>query len=180
MNRNSFEPSPLAAVDLPAADDDRWTLVLVRDLAHPPEAVWAALTDPVRLAEWAPFLADRDLGVVGDTTLTMVDGATRQAMAASVLRAEPPSLLAYTWGPDLLQWQLRATATGTRLTLRHTIADREAAPMMAAGWHLCLDVAGHLLDGHPIGPIRGSAAMDFGWSDLRSAYALKLNISGSP
>ena len=27
-------------------DDGRWTLIFVRDLRHPPAAVWAALTQP--------------------------------------------------------------------------------------------------------------------------------------
>jgi uncharacterized protein YndB with AHSA1/START domain len=174
---DSFDPSPLAQVECQAADGDRWTLVFVRELHYPPELVWAALTEPAQLAAWAPFLADRDLGTAGDATLTMVDGDTRQQMAASVLRAEPPARLDYTWGPDLLQWDLAVTGTGTRLTLRHTIADRDVAPVMAAGWHLCLDVAEHLLEGAPIGPIRGADALNFGWSDLRSAYARKLDIS---
>jgi uncharacterized protein YndB with AHSA1/START domain len=51
-------------------------LVFVRDLHHPNELVWAALTEPARLGEWAPFLADRDLGTVGDALLTTVDGDT--------------------------------------------------------------------------------------------------------
>jgi hypothetical protein len=34
MDSKSFEPSPLAHVDLPAATAT-WTLVLVRDLQHP-------------------------------------------------------------------------------------------------------------------------------------------------
>jgi hypothetical protein len=45
------------------------------------------------------------------------------------------------------------------------------------GWHLCLDVAKRLLDGEPIGPIRGSAAMNFGWDDLRAGYAPKMGLT---
>jgi uncharacterized protein YndB with AHSA1/START domain len=151
----------------------------VRDLRHPPEKVWAALTEPARLREWAPFIADRDLGSTGDATLTMVDGDTSEDMRASVRRAEPPTLLEYTWGTDVLRWELAATDTGTRLTLRHTVSDREWVPKVAAGWHLCLVVAEHLLDGQPIGPIRGAQARDFGWEALHDAYAEKLGIAGS-
>jgi hypothetical protein len=53
MNRTSFEPGPLAEVGC-RAQQDRWTLVFVRDLRHPPEAVWAALTDPAQLRGWSP------------------------------------------------------------------------------------------------------------------------------
>jgi uncharacterized protein YndB with AHSA1/START domain len=180
VDRDTFEPSPLADVEcVEGADDDRPTLVFVRDLRHPPERVWAALTEPAQLGEWAPFLADRDLGTVGDAVLTMVDGDTAVDLQAVVRRAEPPNLLEYTWGTDLLRWELAATEAGTRLTLRHTVQDRDLVPKVTAGWHLCLDVAEHLLDGAPVGPIRGADAKNFGWDDLRRAYGSKLEIPDS-
>ncbi|MCM0677643.1 SRPBCC family protein [Micromonospora phytophila] len=173
MDSAQFRPGPPAEV---ALDDtgDRPTLVFVRDLRHRPDAVWSALTDPARLREWAPFLADRDLGSPGAAVLTLVDGEHTEDHPATVRRAEPPHLLEYTWGEDLLRWELVPAGTGTRLTLRHTVADRGTAPMAAAGWHLCLDVAERLLDGDPVGPIRGAEAMDFGWAQLRDAYADRL------
>ncbi|SCL38275.1 Uncharacterized conserved protein YndB, AHSA1/START domain [Micromonospora rhizosphaerae] len=175
MDRDSFRPGPLAEVFcIPA--DDRWDLVFVRDLRHPPEKVWAALTEPARLAEWAPFLASRDLGTEGDATLSMVDGDQTTDTPATVLRAERPTLLEYTWGGDLLRWELTPSDAGTRLTLKHRVEKRDLAPMMAAGWHLCLDVADHLLEGDPVGPIRGAEAMNFGWAELRDAYAERLDL----
>jgi hypothetical protein len=47
----------------------------------------------------------------------------------------------------------------------------------AAGWHLCLRVAEHLLDGDPIPPIRGSQALEYGWQELHDAYAARLGVS---
>jgi len=44
---------------------EKWTLILVRELRHPPEKVWQALTDPAHLREWAPFDADGRLATVG-------------------------------------------------------------------------------------------------------------------
>lgn len=179
MNRDGFQPGPLATVDC-RASADQWTLVFVRELAHPPETVWAALTDPARLAQWAPFAVDRDLNGVGPATLTMMDGDTPAGdTPIEVRHAEPPILLEYTWGTDLLRWHLAATGTGTRLTLRHTVADRDWLPKVAAGWHLCLVVAEHLLDGRPTGPIRGADARNHGWDDLHDGYARKLAISGT-
>jgi uncharacterized protein YndB with AHSA1/START domain len=174
MNRTPFEPGPLAEVGC-HADEDRWVLVFVRDLRHPPEKVWAALTEPARLSEWSPYTADRDLGVVGDVTLTMIDADKPEDLPASVIRAEPPTLLEYTSGNNVMRWELLATDHGTRLTLRHTVEDREWMPKVAAGWHLCLVVAEHLLDGHPIDPIRGEDARDYGWEELHEAYAKKLS-----
>ncbi|MEU0549991.1 SRPBCC family protein [Micromonospora sp. NPDC005979] len=174
MDRDAFRPSPPGKAYTEHADSGA-TLVLVRDLRHPPSAVWAALTEPAQLAQWAPFLADRDLGSPGTAVLTLVDGETTADQTAVVRHAEPPHLLEYTWGEDLLRWELTPSGDGTRLTLRHTVADPGALPMVAAGWHLCLDVADRLLDGDPVGPIRGAEAKDFGWPELRDAYAEQLD-----
>src|SRR5262245_37255892 len=165
MNRTTFDPGPLAEVH-GEPTEERWTLVFIRDLHHPPEKVWAALTEPSQLSAWAPFTTDQDLSRLGDVTLTMIDGETAMDMPASVLRAEPPALLEYTWGTDLLRWDLTPVDAGTRLVLRHRVEDREWLPKVAAGWHLCLVVAEHLLDGDPIAPIRGSDALNYGWEEL--------------
>ena len=175
MNRTTFEPSPLAEVDC-QPDGDQWTLVFVRNLRHSPERVWAALTEPGQLSEWAPYSASRNLGSPGEATLTMIDGEVAEDVSATVTRAEHPTLLEYEWGTDLLRWQLVPTADGTELTLLHTVKDRDWVPKVAAGWHLCLDVAERLLDGRPIGPIRGSEALQFGWGRLNEAYAARLDI----
>jgi uncharacterized protein YndB with AHSA1/START domain len=178
MSRETFHPSAPGAVEY-RADGDRWTLVYVRVLRHPPERVWDALTEPDQVAEWAPYTADRDLGRTGDATLTMIDGDVAQELSAHVTRAERPRLLVYSWGDDLLRWELVPEGAGTRLTLRHTLADRDWLPKVAAGWHLCIDVAERFLDGKPVGPIRGRDAMNHGWQQLHDAYAERLGV-GSP
>lgn len=175
MNAREFEPGPLAAVDF-QADGDRWTLTFVRELRHPPEKVWSALTDPVQLEQWAPFNAERNLASTGPATLTMVSRDESVEMSGSVIRSERPILLEYTWGTDLLQWRLEAIERGTRLTLRHTVSHRELGPKVAAGWHICLVVAEPMLDGAPIGRIVGEDAMDHGWQELHDAYAERLGI----
>jgi uncharacterized protein YndB with AHSA1/START domain len=166
----TFDPGPLGDASV-VPDGDRWTLIFIRDLRHPPGAVWTALTDPAELDQWAPFAADRDLGRTGDATLTMIDGDTRTALPATVRRAEPTSLLEYSWGDDLLRWELTPTADGTRLILRHTLAEPGMDAMVAAGWHLCVAVLARLLDGDPVGVIRGRDAMAYGWERLRDGYA---------
>jgi uncharacterized protein YndB with AHSA1/START domain len=179
MDRTQFDPGPIADVTV-RSDDDNWTLVFVRDLRHPIGKVWDALTQPGQLDEWSPYTADRDLGRVGEAMLTMIDGTTSETMPATVTRAEPPTLLEYR-GDDQwqLRWELAATGTGTRLTLLHTLKDPDWVPKVAAGWHLCLVVAEHLLDGDPVGPIRGSDARNYGWDELNQAYADKLGIPAS-
>lgn len=175
---NPDEPGPLADVDC-RPDGGRWSLVFVRDLRHPPHKVWAALTDPRQLQEWAPFTADRDLATTGEATLRMIEGERVEEFPASVLRAVAPTLLEYTWGDDLLRWELEPSPAGTRLTLRQTVEDRDWVPRVAAGWHLCLTVAEHLLDGRPVGPILGEDARNHGWDELHDAYAARLGIEGT-
>jgi uncharacterized protein YndB with AHSA1/START domain len=157
-------------------DEDRPTLVFVRELRHPPARVWQALTEPDQLRAWAPYTADRSLAGPGDATLTMFARGDEEADAlpASVTRAEPPRLLEYTLGGDRLVWELEPSGAGTRLTLSHTVAGDDWVPKVAAGWHLCFDVAERLLDGQPVAPIRGEDAIEHGWQELHDAYAERL------
>lgn len=178
MIEHGFGTDALAEVEC-LAHEHGWTLVFVHEFRHSPERVWAALTDPAELDRWSPFTASRNLDGAGNATLTHIDGDTREDLAAEVLRAERPRLLEYTWGDDLLRWELAATSSGTRLTLRHTVKSLDWVPKMAAGWHLCLVVAGQLLDGDPAGPIRGQAAMAHGWQELHDAYAGRLGVAGA-
>ena len=156
--------------------EEKWTLVLVRELRHPPEKVWQALTDPVHLREWAPFEADGSLGTVGATVkLTAVAAPKRDVSETTVKRAEAPKLLEYDWGGNDIRWQLEALGEGTRLTLWHNI-DRRFIAMGAAGWHICFDVLDNLLGGKPIGRIVGGDAMKFGWQRLHAEYAKQFGI----
>jgi uncharacterized protein YndB with AHSA1/START domain len=162
------------------AEGDRWTLVFVRELGHPPERVWRALTEPEELRAWAPFMPDRSLARPGEAKLTMFESATAlgDGTPAEVTRADPPTLLEYRWQDDLLRWQLEPRGDGTRLTLSHTVVTEDMVPKVAAGWHLCFDVLERLLDGTPTTPIRGEEAMEHGWQALHDQYAERLGIAG--
>ncbi|MET0556557.1 MAG: SRPBCC family protein [Vicinamibacteria bacterium] len=174
MTAKDFRPSPPQDASA-VREGDRWTLVFVRDLPHPPAQVFRALTDPAELRAWAPFDADRDLGTPGAATFTMAGGDGTERSPATVRRAEPPVLLEYTWEQDLLRWELEPTATGTRLTLRHTVEDKDWIPRVAAGWHLCLDVAERALAGAPVGRIVGELAKEHGFDVLHAAYEERLS-----
>lgn len=177
MNAKRYESTPV--VDATAQKErGRWTLVFPRVLPHPPERVWQALTDPAVLREWAPFDSDRNLGQTGDATLVMAGGAggdAEEAMPAKVLVADAPRLLEYTWSHDVLRWELARESNGTRLTLRHTVEDASWLAKVAAGWHICLDIADAWLSGQPIGRIVGPDARPW-WEPLNEAYAKLLNV----
>jgi uncharacterized protein YndB with AHSA1/START domain len=165
-----LDPGPLAEVSA-SSDGRQWTLAFVRELHHPPEAVWSALTDPEQLRAWSPFTSEQDLSGAGPFTLVMIDQDVPVESAEEVLMAEPPRVLEHTWGNDRVRWDLEPTDAGTRLTLQHTVATPDFLPKVAAGWHLCLAVADRLLAGDPVPPIVGEEALNHGWQDLHDAYA---------
>ena len=173
----NFDPGPLADVSSEEPADGTWTVTLVRELAHPPERVWDALVRVDEIPKWAPFEAERDLDTTGPATLTMVDGNLREAMDSEVSLVDAPQRLEYTWGDDLLVWELTPTASGTRLTLHHTVRGKDWMPKVAAGWHLCLVVADHVLAGEVVQPIVGDDAMRYGWQDLHDRYATALGVT---
>src|SRR5207302_11349966 len=118
-DREQYTPGPARGAQV-RKDGEKWTLVLVRELRHPPEKVWQALTDPARLREGAPFEADASLGTVGKTVkLTTVGAPTPQVSETTVARADAPRVLQYNWGGNDIRWELEAFGRGTRLTLWH-------------------------------------------------------------
>ncbi len=70
-----YTPGPASGAQV-RKEGEKWTLILVRELGHPPEKVWQALTDPAHLREWAPFEVDGSLGTVGTVKLTWVGTPT--------------------------------------------------------------------------------------------------------
>lgn len=179
-HRDRYKPGPASGAKIHKQADE-WTLVLVRDLKHPPEKVWKALTDPNHLREWAPFDADRNLGSVGTAQLTTVGAPKQMVSETRVKRADPFTALEFTWGEQDIRWELEAQGTGTRLTLWHNI-NRNFIAMGAAGWHICLDVLDHHLSETPLGRIVGPEAMAFeGWQRLHAEYKQQFaNAQGQP
>jgi uncharacterized protein YndB with AHSA1/START domain len=175
-NRDKYQPGPAAGAEV-NKDGDKWALVLVRELRHPPAKVWRALTDPEHLREWAPFDADGSLGSAGATVkLTTVGAPGPHVTETRVTRAEEPRLLDYKWGDIDLRWELEPMGAGTRLKLWTTI-DRRFISMGAAGWHICFDVLDRLLAGEPIGRIVAGDAMRFdGWQRLNAEYAKQFGV----
>jgi hypothetical protein len=166
-----YTPGPASGAQVEKGED-KWTLILVRELRHAPELVWEALTDPAQLREWAPFDADRSLGTAG-STVTLTWSGTGNASEATVTRAEAPRVLEC----GDMRWELEPQGKGTRLTLWHSI-DRRFIAWGAAGWHICYDVLDRLLAGAPIGRIAGSDVMRYeGWQRLTKEYATQFGVT---
>ncbi|HEY2470309.1 MAG TPA: SRPBCC domain-containing protein [Terracidiphilus sp.] len=160
-----YAPGPASGAQV-RKDGEKWTLILVRELRHPAEIVWEALSDPAHLREWAPFEADGSLGSVGATVkLTWV--GTGNVSETTVTRADAPTVLEFA---DI-RWELEPRGSGTRLTLWHKI-DRRFVAWGAAGWHICFDVLDRLLTGNPVGRLAGADAMKLSaWKQLTAEYA---------
>lgn len=176
-DRNRYTPGPAHGARIRKEEGEHWTLVLVRELRHPPEDVWAALTDPDQLREWAPFETDVNMGTPGVTArLSAVGTPSPHVAETRIVRADAPSLLVYNWGGNDMRWELEDHGGGTRLTLWTSI-DRRYISMGAAGWHVCFDVLDRLLSGAPIGRIAGPEAMQVeGWQQLHAEYAKQFNV----
>lgn len=172
-DRERYVPGPASGADI-EKDGQKWTLVLVRDLRHPPEKVWTAITEPEHLREWAPFDSDRSLATVGSAKLSTV--GTPMVADVQIKRADAPNALEYSWGDADLRWELEPKDGGTRLTLWHNI-NKGFISMGAAGWHICFDVMDRLLADEPIGRIVGPDAMKFeGWQRLNAEYAKQFGV----
>jgi len=165
-----YEPGPANVARVLKDGEDKWTLILVRDLRHSPEKVWKALTDPSHLREWAPFITDASLGAVGTVNITWVGNP--KPIETKVTRVEALKALEY----GDMKWELEPSGSGTRLTLWSRI-DRRFISMGAAGWHISFDVLDRFLSGTPIGRIAGGDATKFaGWQRLNAEYAEQFGV----
>jgi uncharacterized protein YndB with AHSA1/START domain len=148
---------------------DGYRLRFERQLRHPLERVWAALTSPAQLAQWlAPGELELTLG--GRVYLAFTDGDG--VIDGQVTALAPPRLLEFTWtdkGNDLglVRWELSADDGGTHLTLTHTVPEtaRESGLPMLAGWTTLLEQLAALLDGQPL-PLAGDR-----WQTYYDHYA---------
>lgn len=121
---------------------------------HPPEAVWAALTDPAALAEW--LMPNDFRPVVGHRFRFACDpcpGPIGNVTQCEVLALDPPRRMLWSWHmstkaglrpaqPLLIEWTLTEHEGGTRLTLRQSAYDGPrpwmVRFMMTIGWGLML------------------------------------------
>jgi uncharacterized protein YndB with AHSA1/START domain len=128
--------------------DGRPALRFDRRIAHPVTAVWAALTEPEQLGEWFPSAVAGELRPGGRLTFTFV-GRDLPPMDGEVTAFEPPSALEFSWGGDRLRFELTPAEGGAETELRFTVlldaADKAARD--GAGWDVCLDQLGAVLDG---------------------------------
>ena len=95
------------------------SVVVERELAHPPEKIWRALTQPHLIEEW--LMKNDFKPVVGHRFDLRADWG---AVDCRVLAVEPNKTLSYMWAAYGLQsvvtWTLTPTSTGTRLRMEQS------------------------------------------------------------
>ena len=168
-------PEGLEPVTLAAAGNE-WDLIVDRVVPHPPARVWTALTDPDHLAQWGPFETERPLTSTGPVRLTTRDSGEAKPSDERVLAVEPETLVEYSWGSDVLRWEVHPHEDGARLVLRHRFPDRAEAPSYAAGWQLCLQSLAELLGNGATRSRVGTSAPAYGWQELHDKYGRYLGI----
>ena len=134
-----------------------------RVLAHPPEAVWGALTEPERLAQW---LGRAALQPVRGGSFQLRWDETGAVMHGTVTAVEEHSLFAYSGDPHGdVRFELGPEGGGCRLVLVNDLPSTIRPEAGLASWHLHLDALAGSLDGRP-GPWDRDR-----WEELRRRYA---------
>ncbi|MBO9539929.1 SRPBCC family protein [bacterium] len=144
---------PAGQVDI---DGDTATLRFERTYPHPPEKVWAALTDPEQLGAW--FMTKATIDGRPGGSVEMISGPAQFHWTGPILEWDPPRRYSYEWNlpphphvpngeASIVTWELFPEGQGTRLKLTHQKLTTGTALGFAPGTHAFLDRLGAQLDG---------------------------------
>ena len=157
------------------------TLVIQRWLPGPVERIWQYLADSDHRAKW---LAAGEMALAPGAAMELVWRNDRlsarsdprpagfpeeQRMESHVIAVDPPRSLTIAWGNGDVTFELAPRGDRVLLTLTHRgLDDRGARTMIAAGWHMHLDILR--------AELTGAEADSFwsGWTQLRQAYETRL------
>jgi uncharacterized protein YndB with AHSA1/START domain len=95
------------------------SVVVEREIPHPPEKIWRALTQPDLIAEW---LMKNDFRPAVDHRFNL--RADWGAVDCQVQTVEPNKTLSYTWNAmgleSVVTWTLTPTSAGTHLRMEQS------------------------------------------------------------
>ena len=158
------------------------TLVIQRWLPGPVSRIWKYLTESELRQKW---LAAGDMDLVPGASVELVWRNDRishasdprpagfpeeQRMPTHVIAVDPMRLLTIAWGKGDVTFELEDRGEKVLLTLTHRgLDDRGARTMIAAGWHMHLDILA--------AEAAGTEPSSFwsGWAKLRTAYEQRLS-----
>jgi len=124
-------------------------------LAARREIVWHALAQPEPRSCWFPAVVEFEPRAGAPLRFRPTKAQVEkfgtpadQIGTGKVLQVSAPALLEFSWGDEILRWELtEESAGGTTLIFTNTIADAADAPAIAAGWHAGLEIVKAQLDG---------------------------------
>lgn len=124
-----------------STDGRLYTVRFERQLSHSQEKVWGVLTERELLKQWFPceIVGEWKVGAKLEFPLEgqVAEGAKEEDFHGGVLAVEPPRLLEYRWGRDILRYELNPEGDGCRLVFLHSFEDKSTAARNAAGWEWC-------------------------------------------
>jgi uncharacterized protein YndB with AHSA1/START domain len=132
--------------------DGRYELRFVRELSHPVERVWPAITSEEGLARWFPFdvLGARETGARLRFAFREGEGPD---FSGSMVEFSPRTTMELAWeGDETLRLELAPAGEGCVLTLINRFDELGKAARDAAGWHACLDALDASLSGSSCDP----------------------------
>jgi uncharacterized protein YndB with AHSA1/START domain len=95
------------------------SVVVEREISHPPEKIWRALTQPHLIEEW--LMKNDFKPVVGQNFKLRADWG---AVDCQVQTVEPNKTLSYTWAAygleSVVTWTLTPAGTGTHLRMEQS------------------------------------------------------------
>jgi uncharacterized protein YndB with AHSA1/START domain len=153
--------------------DGKPALRFERRYPHPMDRVWRAISDPAEMARWFPSNVEGQRAVGAD--LAFFDEAQRAAareageptrddgpeLHGRVVAYDPPKVFAFTWGPELLRFELVPDGADTRLLFTQILSHQSVAARNGSGWHMCLGALDEVL---------GAGDASDEWQDVYTDY----------
>jgi uncharacterized protein YndB with AHSA1/START domain len=151
------------------AAGDLWRLRFTRKLAHSPEKVWRALTQPEHLKAWFPDEIEFPEPLETGARVRFASPYRTEPFESEISECVPGSVLEFRWDTnDTLRFEVRPDGTGSELTLLDTFDELGKAARDGAGWHACLDTLEYELAGST--PPWDSSAR---WSEVHPDYVAR-------
>ena len=161
--------------------DGRPALRFQRRYAHPVDRVWRAVTEPAEMASWFPSNVEGERAVGAELTFVDEDQRAAAREAGEPTRAEgpvfrgrvvvydPPTVFSFTWGGELLRFELSPEDDGTVLVFTQLLSHESVAARNGSGWHACLAALDELLG--------AGGPDDTGWQEVYRDYLERMGPS---
>lgn len=152
---------------------DQVVIRFSRRLPHPPRKVWRALTEPEHLSAWFPTTIE-GTGEAGALLHFGLREMEAEPFDGEMRAFEPPTLMEFRWGDEILRFELTERTYGCALTFTVTFDEIGKAARDAAGWHASLE----LLD-YAVTPATAPWSAPNRWRQVHRAYVERFGPEAS-